>query len=84
MDFSLRRTFPVTERYRLEIAADASNLLNHAEFNGAYSGGLGSTNVVDNPNGGFIPGQGTSSSFGTRGVGTFDPRQITMSARVVF
>jgi hypothetical protein len=96
VDFSLRRTFPVTERFRLEIAAEASNLLNHAEFNGAnstaYSGNLGSPNLVNNPNAGLIPGLGTSTgslngssrAFGTMGVGTFDPRQITMHARVVF
>ena len=29
VDFTLRRTFPVTERLKLEVAGEASNLLNH-------------------------------------------------------
>ena len=88
VDFTLRRTFPVTERFKLEVAAEVSNLLNHTEFNGAngtsFVGSLGSPNLVNNPGTGLIPGLGTSSTFGTMGVGTFDPRQITMHARVVF
>jgi hypothetical protein len=74
----------------VEVAAEASNLLNHTEFNGSgnpstsFVGSLGSPNLVNNPGAGLIPGLGTSSTFGTMGVGTFDPRQITMHARVVF
>jgi hypothetical protein len=88
VDFTLRRTFPVTERFKLEVAAEASNLLNHTEFNGSnntgFVGSLGSPNLVNNAGAGLIPGLGTSSTYGTMGVGTFDPRQITMHARVVF
>ncbi len=88
VDFSLRRTFPITERFRLEIAAEASNLLNNAQFNGAnstaYNGSLGSPNLVNSPSKGLIPGLGTSSTFGAMGVGTFDPRQVTMHAKVIF
>jgi hypothetical protein len=88
VDFTLRRTFPVTERFKLEIAAEVSNLFNHTEFNGSnntsFVGNLGSPNLVNSPGTGLIPGLGTSSTYGTMGVGTFDPRQITMNARVVF
>jgi trimeric autotransporter adhesin len=88
VDFTLRRTFSVTERFKLEVAAEASNLLNHTEFNGSnntsFVGSLGSPNLVNNAGAGLIPGLGTSSTYGTMGVGTFDPRQITMHARVVF
>jgi Carboxypeptidase regulatory-like domain len=92
MDLSLRRTFPLNERFKLEIAGEASNLLNHTEFTGAFTGSLvntqtgalGSTNTVNSPGTGLIPGLGTSNTFGTLGVATFDPRQITMHARVVF
>ena len=88
VDFTLRRTFPVTERFKLEVAAEASNLLNHTELTAPttppLSVALGSPNLVNNPGAGLIPGLGTSSTFGTMGVGTFDPRQITMHARVVF
>lgn len=84
VDFSLRRTVPLTERFNLEVSAEASNLFNHAEFNGSYVGSLGSPNLVNNPSAGLNPGLGTSSSFGTLPVNTFDPRQIQMHARVTF
>ncbi len=67
------------ERISLQIAADATNVLNHAEYNGNFSGGLGST-VLSGPTTGY----GTSTTFGTLGVGTFDPRQVTMHVRVNF
>jgi hypothetical protein len=84
VDLSLRRTFPIRERLKMQISADASNLLNHAELSGAFSGGLGNTNLTNNPSGGLIPGYGNSATFGTIGVGTFDPRQITLHLKVVF
>jgi len=84
VDLSLRRTFPITERFRLQLAADATNLLNHTELSGNFSGGLGNTNLSNNPAAGLIPGLGTSATFGTVGVGAFDPRQITMHLRIQF
>jgi hypothetical protein len=84
VDLSLRRTFSVTERLKLEIAANASNLLNNTQLNGAYTGALGSTNLANNPSAGLIPGYGTGSTFGTISNATFDPRQITMQVKVVF
>ncbi|HWC95942.1 MAG TPA: carboxypeptidase regulatory-like domain-containing protein [Candidatus Sulfopaludibacter sp.] len=84
IDMSLRRTFAIRERIKMQISADATNLLNHAELNGAYSGGLGNTNLTNNPSGGLIPGYGNSATFGTVGVGTFDPRQVTMHVKVLF
>jgi hypothetical protein len=79
IDLSLRRTFVIREGIRLQIAADATNLLNHAEYSGNFSGALGST-VLSGPTTGY----GTSTTFGTLGVGTFDQRQITMHVRVTF
>jgi len=79
MDLSLRRSFAIRERIRLEISADASNVLNHTQYNGNFSGGLGNTVLS-----GATTGYGTSTTYGTFGVGTFDPRQITMHARVIF
>jgi hypothetical protein len=76
---SLRRTFAIREQVRLEISADATNVLNHTEYNGNFTGGLGST-VLSGPTAGY----GTSTTFGTLGVGTFDPRQVTMHLRVTF
>ncbi len=84
VDLSLRRTFAVRERIKLQISADASNLLNHAELSGNFNGGLGNTNLTNNPAAGLIPGLGNSATFGTVGVGSFDPRQVTMHLRVIF
>ncbi|SDF06272.1 TonB-dependent receptor [Terriglobus roseus] len=84
VDFSLRRSFPLFERFQLDVAAEATNLLNTAEYNGAYVGGLGSPNLVNNASKGLIPGLGTSSTFGTVNMNAFDPRQIQMHARLVF
>jgi hypothetical protein len=79
VDLSLRRTFAVRERIKLQIAADATNLLNHAEYSGNFSGALGNT-VLSGPTTGY----GTSTTFGTLGVGTFDQRQVTMHVRLTF
>jgi hypothetical protein len=84
VDFSLRRAFPIRERYRIEVSAEVSNLLNNAQYNGTYVGSLGSTNLTNNPSGGLIPGLGTSSTFGTLNLNSFDARQIQMHARLSF
>jgi hypothetical protein len=84
VDFSLRRAFPIRERYRIEVSAEVSNLLNNAQYNGAYVGNLGSTNLTNNPSSGLIPGLGTSSTFGTLNLNSFDARQIQMHARLSF
>jgi trimeric autotransporter adhesin len=79
VDLSLRRTFAIRERVKLQIAADATNVLNHTEYSGNFAGGLGNT-ILSGPTTGY----GNSTTFGTFGVGAFDPRQITMHARVTF
>lgn len=89
VDFSLRRTFPIREQIKLQISAEASNLLNHTELNGVSPtgtniGALGNPNLTNNPGAGLIPGLGTSSTYGAIPNGTFDPRQVTMHAKVVF
>jgi len=84
MDFSLRRAFPIYERYRIDVSAEVSNLLNNAQFNGAYVGALGAPNLVNNPANGLVPGLGTSSTFGTLNVNSFDARQIQLHARFIF
>jgi hypothetical protein len=84
IDFSLRRTFALRERLKFEIAANATNLLNHTEYSTNYNGALGSTNLTNNSSAGLIPGYGNGSSFGTLSQTTFDPRQIMMQARIIF
>src|SRR5262249_33852304 len=78
IDMSLRRTFKIKERMTLNFNADVTNLLNSAQYSGAYAGGLGSTNLVDNPAKGLKVGMGSNDAFGTIGLTTFDPRQVTM------
>ncbi len=84
VDASIRRTFPVAERVNLQVAAEISNLFNHPEFNSSPGGSMGSMNLVNNPSAGLLPGIGSSSSFGTRAPGTYDPRQIVLHAYVRF
>jgi hypothetical protein len=80
VDFSVRRTFPIKERYSVQVGAEISNLFNHPEFNSSPGGGMGNMNTTNNPSSGFVPGIGSSSSFGTIGSGTYDPRQVVMHA----
>ena len=84
VDMSLRRTFQISERVSLNIVADATNLSNSTQLNGNYNGALGGTNLVSNPSRGLVPGLGLSDTFGTIGIGRFDPRQVTMRALIRF
>src|SRR5258708_20207282 len=68
MDLSLRRSFAIRERIRLAISADASNVLNHTQYNGNFSGGLGNT-VLSGP----TTASGTSPASATSSVGTSHP-----------
>ena len=60
IDLSLRRTFQIRERFMLEFAANATNLLNHTQFAANYDGALRSTNTaVTN---GLKPGMAANSN----------------------
>src|SRR5439155_13784322 len=89
IDLSLRRTFRIRERWNLEFAANATNLLNSTQFAANYDGALGSTNTALNAANGLRPGMGASgNTFGTlslSGTGSvFDPRQVVMNLRLRF
>src|SRR5437764_8622883 len=89
IDMSLRRTFKIRERFNLEFAANATNLLNSTQFAANYDGGLGSTNTAVNAASGLRPCLGANgNTFGTlalSGTGSvFDPRQVTMNVRLRF
>lgn len=84
VDLSLRRNIRIRERVSLELAADATNILNHTELSGGYSGGLGGTNTATNAAKGLLPGMGTSDTYGTIGIASFDPRQVVLSLHVRF
>ncbi len=91
LDLSISRAVRITERYALEFSAHATNAFNHPEFGGLISGsynvGLGSINVTPptSSNTNTQLGQGTgSSSFGTYGLSTYDPRQVELGLKLRF
>jgi trimeric autotransporter adhesin len=84
VDLSLRRTFKLTERLKLDFTAAATNLMNSAEWSSSPGGGIGSTDTVNNTANGQIVGLSQGGSYGTWGMGTFDPRQIELVGRIIF
>jgi trimeric autotransporter adhesin len=87
VNFNITRSFPIRERFTLQLAADFNNLFNHPQYQAnpnVASGNLGSMNLINNPSAGLIPGIGTSSTFGSRYLTTYDPRQIVLHGFVRF
>ncbi|HMG01715.1 MAG TPA: TonB-dependent receptor [Edaphobacter sp.] len=87
VDFSLRRAFPIYERYRIEISGEATNVLNNTQWNNSgntNTGSLGSTILANNPSAGLITGLGDNTNFGTFNTNAYDPRQIQLHARFIF
>jgi hypothetical protein len=84
VDASLRRTFNLTERLKLDITASAQNLMNTAEWNNSPSGSIGATDTVDNRANGQIVGLPQGNGYGTWGMSTYDPRQVELIGRIVF
>ena len=84
VDFNITRSFPIRERFTLQMGADFNNLFNHPQFQGGESGNLGTMNLGNDPSGGLIPGIGNSSTFGSRYFNTYDPRQIVIHGFVRF
>ncbi|HYL35076.1 MAG TPA: carboxypeptidase regulatory-like domain-containing protein, partial [Bryobacteraceae bacterium] len=75
-DVALSRIFKFTERYSLQVRADAFNLLNHANFVGAISpaGGPSVSTMTTNL---------SSSTYG-QVQGAFDPRILQFAMKVFF
>jgi trimeric autotransporter adhesin len=84
IDLSIRRTFRLPQEMSLEVGADAMNVLNNTQFSGAYAGGLGATVTTANPALGLVPGMGNANNYGTRGMATYNPRQVMLRATVRF
>ena len=63
---------------------DVMNVLNHTQFSGAYNGGLGGTTTTANAALGLVPGMGNSTTYGTRGMATYNPRQMMLRATLRF
>ena len=84
LDMSIRREFALPNNLRFEIGADAMNILNHTQFNGSYNGNLGGTVTTPDSTLGLVAGMGNANNYGTRGMGTYNPRQIMVRATVRF
>jgi trimeric autotransporter adhesin len=76
IDMSLRRTFRLSPSKAIDLGLDAMNILNHTQFNGAFVGALGNTNLTNNPANGQFAGTASANNFGTRGMATYNPRQV--------
>ncbi len=85
---SIRREFGLPNGLRIEVGADAMNILNHTQFTGQNPGGwttnLGGTVTTADPTLGLVPGMGNANNYGTRGMGTYNPRQIMLRAALRF
>jgi hypothetical protein len=79
VDLTLRRQFPITERFKVDISAQATNAFNHPEYSNVHGGGLGGTNTSSAQPIGYGTG-----AFGSRSLATFDPRQIVLNGRITF
>ena len=84
IDLTIRRSFRITPGMSAEVGADAMNILNHTQFNGVYTGGLGATQLTNNPGSGLIVGTGDANNYGTRGMATYNPRQIMLRVGLRF
>jgi hypothetical protein len=84
IDISLRRTFRLGPTMAMDVGLDAMNVLNHTQFNGAFAGGLGNTNLVSNPANGQIAGSASANNYGTRGLTTYNPRQMQFRVALRF
>ena len=84
LDLSLRRRIKIQERFTLEMSAESTNVLNHAQPSGTYSAGLGNTTVTPSTATGLLAGMGSSSTYGTLGTGTYNPREVVMNLKLRF
>ncbi len=84
VDMSIRRTFRLSPTKAIDVGLDAMNVLNHTQFNGAYNGALGGTNLTHNPANGQFAGTASSANYGTRGMATYNPRQMQFRLAVRF
>ena len=72
LNMALRRQFSMTDRFKLLIGVDGSNLTNHTTF----GNNAGNNQINVNPNSG--------ASFGTVVGASADPRDFQFSGRILF
>ena len=86
LNFTLQRSFRVTERVAIDFQANVTNLLNHPNFE-SYATDLGSSTELSPSNTNNISlGYPTNSAntYGTHGLTDFDNRQIEFQLKVRF
>lgn len=85
VNFNLTREFSIRERLKLEILAEATNLLNHTNFNpGSEEGYFGSPIMVPDPSTNSTVGENGDNNAGTLSLNLMDPREVTFTARITF
>lgn len=82
-NMSIQRDFRLRERLTAEFSANFQNVLNRVNFLD-YNGGLGATEIRNQPQNGILPGYGQSQNFGTHGMNTLDPRQVEFALKLRF
>ncbi|HMX27714.1 MAG TPA: TonB-dependent receptor [Blastocatellia bacterium] len=88
-NMSLEKNVKLSERYSLNLSAQATNVFNHTQLRGSINTSTGGTvlqnTITANPTQNLKIGQlQNSGSFGTYGLGTNDPRQIEMVMKLRF
>ena len=82
VNFSVIKKIPITERVAFDFHVNATNALNHANHEvvnntvGAVTASSPATNTV--------AGQNNNVSFGSWGLTTLEPRQLTVQANITF
>jgi len=84
LNFTLKRSFRVSDRIGIDFQADATNVLNHPNFE-TYTSALGSAELTPSNSTNTPLGVATgSSTYGTHSNLTFDSRQIELQMRLRF
>jgi hypothetical protein len=84
VDLTINRRFHFREEYELEFVANLTNALNHTQFISTdFNSGIGA-NVTPDPATGLKPGMNSNTNFGTYGLSTYEPRQVTFNLRLRF
>lgn len=78
LDVSLDRTFNMSERFRLDVRADAFNAINHTNFGGPTQNGVQIPGIA-----GGVNSVLTSTTFG-RITSAGDPRILQLSMKLLF
>ncbi len=84
VNLTVNRQFRLTERVRMELLGEATNLLNATNFNANSVNGSVSTVLVDNAATNTRVGQNSNVNHGSLGLSLYEPRQITLSLRLRF